>query len=589
MRTRRRQLSALCVGAAAATVLALAGPVAAAPADGPSAEGTIRNADAAGAVEGRYIVALEGRASVQAGAEADVRADARALAQRYGAQVRQVYSAAFRGFSISATEAEAKRLAAADGVEYVEADGTARLTGSQPNPPSYGIDRVDGALDDAYTYPNTGSGATAYVIDTGVDMDHPNFEGRASSGYDFSDNDPDASDCQGHGTHVAGTVGSRDYGVAKDVDIVSVRVLNCQGTAPWSTVIDGMDWVARNASGSSVANMSIGGDPNSSVDQAVQGLINAGVTTVVAAGNNNRDACTYSPSRTADAITVGATTSSDTRSSFSNYGRCLDLFAPGSDIVSTHNGGGQTSMSGTSMASPHVAGAAALYLSAHPGAAPQEVRDALVNGADQGEVGNPGSGSPNLLLNVSGLGGDGEPQPGEPTAAFTADCSSTEPSCAFDASGSTDPDGDIASYAWDFGDGKTGTGATPSHTYAAAGTYDVTLTVTDGAGNSDTATRSVRAGAPPAGDTPNASFTAFCMQTGCDFDASGSTDPDGDIASYAWSFGDGQNGTGLTTSHRYPAAQQNFTATLTVTDGAGHSDTASRTIQCWSFGFCFAG
>ncbi|WP_328655729.1 S8 family serine peptidase [Streptomyces sp. NBC_00334] len=588
MRRRRNQLTALCVGAAATTVLALAGPATAAPAGPTPTEGTIRNADTAGAVKGRYIVALEGRPSVRAGAEADVRADARGLAQRYGAQVRQVYSAAFRGFSISATETQAKRLAAADGVAYVEADGTARLVGTQPNPPSYGIDRVDGALDSAYTYPNTGSGVTAYVIDTGVDMDHPNFEGRASSGYDFSDNDPDASDCQGHGTHVSGTVGSRDYGIAKDVGVVSVRVLNCQGTAPWSTVIDGMDWVARNASGPSVANMSIGGDPNSSVDQAVQGLVDAGVTTVIAAGNNNRDACDYSPSRTAAAITVGATTSSDTRSSFSNYGRCLDLFAPGSDIVSTRNGGGQTTMNGTSMASPHVAGAAALYLSAHRGAAPREVRDALVNGADQGEVGNPGSGSPNLLLNVSGLGGDDEPTPGEPTASFTADCSATEPTCAFDASGSTDPDGDIASYAWDFGDEKTGTGADPSHTYASVGTYEVTLTVTDDAGHSDTATRTVRVGAPPAGDTPSASFTAFCMQTGCDFDASGTTDPDDDIASYAWSFGDGQNGSGVTTSHRYPAAQQNFTASLTVTDDAGHSDTATRTIQCWSFGFCFA-
>ncbi|WP_432081397.1 S8 family serine peptidase [Streptomyces sp. WAC 04229] len=588
MRRRRRQLGALCVGAAATTVLALAGPVTAAPADGKPAEGPIRNADAAGAVPGRYIVALEGRPSARAAAESEVRADASALAKRYGAEVGRVYSAAFRGFAISATETEAKRLAAADGVRYVEADGVAGAVGTQPNPPSYGIDRVDGSLDGSYTYPNTGSGVTAYVIDTGVDLRHPDLGGRAGSGYDFIDNDADASDCQGHGTHVAGTVGSAAHGVAKDVGIVSVRVLNCQGTGQWSQIIDGIDWVARNASGPSVANMSIGGDANSSVDQATQGLIDSGVTTVVAAGNNNRDACGYSPSRTAAAVTLGATTRSDTRSSFSNYGRCLDLFAPGSDIVSTRNGGGQATMSGTSMAAPHAAGAAALYLAAHPGAAPGQVRDALVNGADRGEVGSPGSGSPNLLLNVSGLGGD-DPAPGEPTAAFTADCSQSEPSCAFDASGSTDPDGDIASYAWDFGDGERGSGVAPSHTYGAAGAYEVTLTVTDRAGNSDTVTRSVRAGTPPAGGAPAASFTVFCMQTGCDFDASGSTDPDGDIASYAWDFGDGGKDTGVTASHRYPAAQQNFTATLTVTDRTGHADTASRTVQCWSFGFCFAG
>ncbi|MGD9483494.1 S8 family serine peptidase [Streptomyces sp. TRM70308] len=587
MRTSRKRLGALCVGAATATVFALAGQATAATASGP-AEGTILGANAEGTIAGQYIVALDGEASIQADARAEVKADATALAKKYGAEVREVYSAAFRGFSVTASEAEAKRIAAAPGVRYVEADGVASLVGEQPNPPSYGIDRIDGALDGTYTYPNRGSGVTAYVLDTGIDMSHPNFEGRATSGYDFIDNDRDASDCQGHGTHVAGTVGSKDYGVAKDVDLVAVRVLNCQGSGQWSQIIGGLDWVAENASGPAVANMSLGGGANSSVDNAVQGVIDSGVQVAIAAGNDNgRDACGTSPARVTDGVTLGSTDRSDNRSSFSNLGRCLDLFAPGSNITSTRNGGGSQQMSGTSMATPHAAGAAALYLSSNPGATPREVRDALVDAAERGVVGNPGSGSPNLLLNVTGLGE--APEPGQPSAEFDAQCSTENTTCSFDASASSDPDGSIASYAWTFGDGERGQGATPSHTYGEPGTYEVTLTVTDDAGNTDTATRRVSAGAP-AGSAPNASFTANCWYSACDFDAAGSTDADGDIASYAWDFGDGTSGNGVNASHDYRGAQT-YTAELTVTDASGNSDTATRQIQCWDFGsspFCFA-
>ncbi|MFE0766499.1 S8 family peptidase [Streptomyces smyrnaeus] len=403
-RTRGRRFTALGIGVLTAAVTGLGGAATAGASTPEAEQNTIRNASAPGALPDRYIVTLDGGTSASLAARSQVRTTAERLTDSYGGTVRQVYSAALRGFSVRATEAQAEKLAAAPGVKYVEADGTMRVSGTQPNPPSWGIDRVDGSLNRSYSYPNEGSGVTAYIVDTGVDMTHPDFTGRARSGYDFIDNDTNASDCQGHGTHVAGTVGSRSYGVAKNVDLVAVRVLNCQGSGQWSQVIGGIDWVARNADGPSVANMSLGGGASSSVDQAVQGAIDSGVTFAVAAGNDSRNACNTSPARVPAAITLGSTDRGDGRSYFSNYGRCLDLFAPGGSITSTRNGGGSTTMSGTSMATPHAAGAAALYLSAHRGASPGQVRDALVNNAQSGVVGNPGSGSPNRLLNVSNLG-----------------------------------------------------------------------------------------------------------------------------------------------------------------------------------------
>ena len=405
MRTVNRKLKATGLGAAAALVLTLSGGVAIAGASESGAqEGTIRGASGPNVVEGQYIVALKGEASAKSSARAAVNSQAQSLVSTYGGDVAQVYSAAFHGFSVSASEAQAKKLAADPNVDYVEADGVAKAIGEQPNPPSWGLDRIDGSADGTYTYPNEGEGVTAYVLDTGVDFSHPSFEGRATSGYDFIDNDDDASDCQGHGTHVAGTVGSAEYGVAKSVDLVSVRVLDCQGSGEWSQIIAGIDWVAQNANGPSIGNMSLGGGANDSVDRAVAGAISAGVQMAVAAGNDSSDACSTSPARVSSAVTLGSTDQGDGRSSFSNYGSCLDLFAPGGNINSTANGGGSQTMSGTSMATPHAAGAAALYLSENPDASPQQVADALTGTADSGVVGNPGNGSPNLFLNVTELG-----------------------------------------------------------------------------------------------------------------------------------------------------------------------------------------
>lgn len=405
----------VAAGCASVALLIGAGTaVSAAPT--PSGEGRIVGADRAGALKGSYIVTLEKSVDRTA-----VAGKARELAGRHGGTVRHTYTSALRGFSIRMTEAAAKRLVADPAVARVEADGTARISGTQDNP-TWGLDRVDQRdlpLDKKYTYPNTASNVTAYVVDTGVRTTHRDFGGRAVSGYDFVDNDSNASDCHGHGTHVAGTVGGSSYGVAKGAKLVAVRVLNCGGTAPWSTVISGIDWVTRNAVKPAVANMSIGGGKNQSLNDAVANSIGSGVTWAVAAGNNGGDACSYSPGSVSAAVTAGATDSSDTRASFSNYGACLDLFAPGVSITSASHSSdtGSAVMSGTSMASPHVAGAAALVLSANPSSSPAQVRDKLVADSTPGKVRDAGTGSPNRLLYV----GTGSTPPDGPKFENTAD------------------------------------------------------------------------------------------------------------------------------------------------------------------------
>ncbi len=365
-------------------------------------------------IVGRYIVVLE-----KGSPDHHLRAT-RSLARSSGAQIHASYRWAINGFAATLSTSALSALRSHPSVAWVEADRTIRISDTQ-TPAAFGLDRIDQRnlpLNNSYTYNATGAGVKAYVIDTGIRFSHSQFGGRAVSGYDAIDGGS-ADDCNGHGTHVAGTIGSSTYGVAKAVTLVGVRVLDCSGSGSNSQVIAGIDWVTGNhAPGQpAVANMSLGGGASSALDTAVNNSINDGVSYAIAAGNSNANACDYSPARVGAAVTVGSTTSSDARSSFSNYGSCLDIFAPGSSITSTWytSDTATNTISGTSMATPHVAGVAALYLQGNPGAAPATVRDAIVSSSTSGVVSSAGAGSPNRLLYSLLSGGSPPPPPPPPT------------------------------------------------------------------------------------------------------------------------------------------------------------------------------
>ncbi|MFE4449607.1 S8 family peptidase [Streptomyces sp. NPDC056796] len=395
--TKRRIATAI----AAATTVALAvGAGAALPAQAAQPEGRVLHAGAAEAVPGSYIVTLEPTAGFKASA-----ARGKQLIADHGGTVTRTYTSALNGYAAKLSGTEAKRLAADPAVASVEQDQKVHSTATQTSAP-WGLDRIDQAglpLSGTYTYPDTaGGGATVYILDTGVRITHQEIAGRASYGYDFVDNDSTAQDGAGHGTHVATTVAGSTYGVAKKAKIVAVRVLGNDGSGTTAGVIAGVDWITANHVASSVANVSLGGGASTTLDNAVRRSIESGVTYSIAAGNAGALASSYSPARVTTALTVGATTRTDARASYSNYGPAVDIFAPGSDITAGWNTSDSATYtgSGTSFAAPHVSGAAAVYLTSHPGASPATVASALVNGATSGVLTGIGTGSPNKLLKL---------------------------------------------------------------------------------------------------------------------------------------------------------------------------------------------
>ncbi|MFF1559877.1 S8 family peptidase [Streptomyces sp. NPDC058279] len=358
----------------------------------------------ANAVPGQYIVTLEKGV------------DPAALTKKLGLKARFLYSHAMNGFAVSMTPLQLRIARVALGVKSVEEDTKVRAVSTVSDqddgralsaPTSlWGLDRIDQKvlpLDDTFTTRGNGAGVTAYILDTGIDYEHDEFGGRATFGFDAMDDGKQGMDCQGHGTHVAGTVAGATYGVARKADLVSVRVLGCDGTGTYSGIIAGMDWVAENAKQPAVLNASLGGPRSASVNAAATALSDAGVLPVVAAGNEAQDACNVSPASASRVVVAGASNRYDEETSFSNYGTCVSLYAPGQDITSAKLGGGSVALNGTSMASPHVAGVAVLYLQAHPAATPAEIAEFLGTGSSKDVLTSVSKGSPNELLFTNGL------------------------------------------------------------------------------------------------------------------------------------------------------------------------------------------
>ncbi len=352
--------------------------------------------------------------------------EARAMAAQHGGTLRFTYSSALKGFAAALPQQALEAIRRNPNVAYVEADQTVTLFGGiQPAPPSWGLDRVDQRtlpLSASYTWGSSGAGVSVYIIDTGIRTTHQDFGGRAVWDFNAVRRDPD-TDCHGHGTHVAGTVGGSTYGIAKGVTLHAVKVLDCAGNGRWSGIIAGIDWVTANAVKPAVANMSIGGDYNQAVNDAVTSSVASGITYSIAAGNSSTDACTFSPASTPGALTIGASTKVDGQASYSNFGSCVDLYAPGSFILSAFNRSDTDAvyLSGTSMATPHVAGAAALYLETHPGASQAEVTAALLGAATPNVLAGIPAGSPNLLLFV------GDPTAAQPPPSGGGSCVPSKP------------------------------------------------------------------------------------------------------------------------------------------------------------------
>lgn len=502
---RKRFLTTAAVVAVACGGVALAaGTASAASSDAPLL------APKGQKVDGQYIVVLKDAFSADA------------VARRHGITRLQTYSKSLKGFAAKLTDAQVTKLRKDASVKYIEFDivmsindgpkpkpktDQAKPGSSKPKPgddsvsadavrsnATWGLDRIDQRnlpLDTKYHYTATGLGTTAYVIDTGIYTAHNQFEGRASGGYTAINDGNGTNDCHGHGTHVAGTIAGATYGVSRSAKLVGVRVLDCGGSGTLSGVISGVDWVAYHHKSPSVANMSLGGGYSQALNDAVDSSIDLGVSYVVAAGNSDADACGASPASTPAALTVGATDNTDTRAWWSNYGACVDLFAPGVDITSAWigNPSATNTISGTSMAAPHVAGVVAVYLQANKYATQAMVNEVIKDTATTGLVTDPGPGSPNrLLYKWNGyLSGSGDVEY-EPDGTSWAQGAGYISAWLVGKTG-TDPDLYLQRWngaAWVYVASSTSSGRMEKVVYnGAAGTYRLVVASYSGSGNYD--------------------------------------------------------------------------------------------------------